>query len=303
MSGVATEQIAAGLRRRGVDARTFVDGDEPGGQGHRGVAVHGICVLGWRYPDGRWEFTDGPPSLIEPDEYDPSGRWIWDDILSDCCQSAAAVSDQVQVVVGRVAELLPADPNQPRSQCFADFWAWDAMCRDSAGAPDRWYREWCDHLCTELRPEAARAGYTPGRRAVGGSHGQSAGRCAVRRHGGVWVTGLSPRYRCSVALRHYWIGHLAFICAPTFPPGRRSGIPQIRSTCLPSSPRCINTWAGTTNGSTVSTGPIPAPHFNASNPNRVSKSPSAWDQTRAYWFSRPLPRCQRPITDGGQNFD
>lgn len=161
MSGVATEQIAAGLRRRGFDARTFVDADEPGSQGNRGVAVHGICVLGWRYPNGRCEFTHRAPRLIEPDEHDPSGRWIWDDILSDRCQPAAAVSDGVQVVVGRVAELLAADPNQPRSQCFADFWAWDAMCRDSAQAPDRWYREWCDHLFTELRPEAAGAGYTP----------------------------------------------------------------------------------------------------------------------------------------------
>ncbi|GFG82925.1 hypothetical protein MPRG_62010 (plasmid) [Mycobacterium paragordonae] len=70
-----------------------------------------------------------------------------------------------------------------------------------------------------------------------------------------------------------------------------------------SSPRCIYTWAGTTNSSTVSTGRIPAPHFNASNPNRVSKSPAAWDQTGAYWFPRTLSRYQRPITDGEQNSD
>lgn len=161
MSCVGTEQIAAGLRRRGLDARTFVDDDEPEGQGHRGVAVHGICVLGWRYPNGRWEFTDRPPRLMEPDEHDPSERWIWDDIVSDCRQPAAAVSDQVQVVVGRVAELLAAGPNRPRSQCFTDFRAWDAMGRDSAQAPDRWYRQWCDHWSTELRPEAARAGHMP----------------------------------------------------------------------------------------------------------------------------------------------
>lgn len=41
---------------------------------------------------------------------------------------------------------------------------------------------------------------------------------------------------------------------------------------------------------------MPAAYFNASNPNRVCKSPSAWDQTSAYWFSRPLSQCQRPIT-------
>lgn len=80
---------------------------------------------------------------MEPDEHDPSGRWIWDDIVSDRRQPAAAASDQVQVVVGRVAELLAADPNQPRSQCLTDFWARDAMCRDSAQAPGRRYRQWC----------------------------------------------------------------------------------------------------------------------------------------------------------------
>lgn len=198
MSGVATEQIAAGLRRRGVDARTFVDGDEPGGQGHRGVAVHGICVLGWRYPDGRWEFTDRPPRLMEPDEHDPSGRWIWDDILSDCCQPAAAVSDQVQVVVGRVAELLPADPNQPRSQRFADFWAWDAMCRTARRRPIDGTERGVTIGLASCVPKRGSGGLHAGHRAVGGSHGQCAGSCAVRRPGGVWVTGLPPRTRCSV---------------------------------------------------------------------------------------------------------
>lgn len=281
MSGVATEQIVAGLRRRGVDARTFVDADESGGQGHRGAAVHGICVLGWRYPNDRSEFTDRPPRLIEPDEHDPSGRWIWDDILSVCCQPAAAVSDQVQVVVGRVAELLAAGSNQPCSQCFADFWAWDALCRDSAQAPDRWYRQWCDHLFAELRPEEARAGYTP-----------DTARFADHM--------CSPR---AVVQCVDTVGCVTFICEPTFPPGHRSGIPQIRSTGLPSSPRCINTWAGTTNGSTVSTGPVPAAYFDASSPNRLSKSHSAWDQTGAYWCPRPPVAVSAAHHAGEQNSD
>lgn len=161
MNYVATEQIVVGLRQRGFDARIFADTDAQGRHPRRGVAIHGICVLGWRYPDGRWEFTDRPSRLIEPDENDPSGRWIWDDILSDCCRSAASVFDPAHMITKRVAELLPADPNRPRSQCFPDFWTWDRACVDSAEAPEQWYQDWCDLLFTELRPEAAQAGYTP----------------------------------------------------------------------------------------------------------------------------------------------
>lgn len=302
MSCVATEQIAAGLRRRGFDGRTFADGDKPGGLGHRGVAVHGICVSGWRYPNGRWEFTNRPPRLIAPDEHNPSGRWIWDDILTGCCQPAAAVSDQVQVVVGRVAELLAADPNHHRSQCIADFWAWDAMCRDSAEAPDRWYREWCDHLFTELRPEAARAGYTPDTARL--ADHMCSPRAVVQRVdtavSGSQVYRLAPGVPLAPALLDRALGvHLR----TDFCTWAQIGHTSDPVDCLPSSPRWVDTWAGTTNGSTVITGPIPAPHFNASNPNRVSKSPAAWDQTGAYWFPRTLSRYQRPITDGEQNSD
>lgn len=214
MSGVGTEQIAAGLWRRGVDARTFVDGDEPGGQGHRGAAVHGICVLGWRYCNGRWEFTDRPPRLMEPDEHDPSGRWIWDDILSDCCRPAVAASDQVQVVVGRVAELLALDPSQPCSQCFADFRAWDAMCGDSAQAPDRRYPQWCDHSSTELRPGADRAGYTPDTARL--ADHMCSPRAVVQC---VDTAGLGHRstasHQISRCIRYYSIGCVTFICEPT----------------------------------------------------------------------------------------
>lgn len=161
MNSVATEQIVARLRERGFDARSFVDIDAGGVQDGRGVAIHGICVLGWRYPDGRWEFTDRPPRLIEPDDNDPSGRWIWDDILNDCCRPAASVSDPAYMIARQVAELLPADPNKPRSQCFPDLWTWNMACLNSDEAPEECYRQWPDHLFAELRPEAARAGYTP----------------------------------------------------------------------------------------------------------------------------------------------
>lgn len=161
VNDVATEQIAAGLRRSGFAARVFVDTDGAGTPTRRGVSIHGICVLGWRYPDGRWEYTDRPPRLIEPAADDPAGYWIWDDVFGDCCRPAASVFDPAPMIVSRIAELLPADPNRPRAQCFPDFWAWDRACLDSAEAPGQWYQDWCDHLFTELRPEAARAGYTP----------------------------------------------------------------------------------------------------------------------------------------------
>ncbi|WP_287041870.1 hypothetical protein [Mycobacterium sp.] len=61
MNHVAAEQIVTVLRQRGFDARVF--GGPAGVQHRRGVAVRGVCVLGWRYPDGRWEFTDRPPRL------------------------------------------------------------------------------------------------------------------------------------------------------------------------------------------------------------------------------------------------
>lgn len=153
---VDTEQIVAGLRQQGFDARTFNEADT-----YRGVAIHCVSVLGWRYPDGRWEFTDRPARLIEPDANDPTGRWIWDDIFSDYCQPTASVFDPAHTIIKRVAELLSTEPNRPRSQCFSDFWAWDRACLDSSEAPEAWYHDWSDHLFAELRPVAAKAGYTP----------------------------------------------------------------------------------------------------------------------------------------------
>lgn len=159
MNHVAAEQIVTVLRQRGFDARVF--GGPAGVQHRRGVAVRGVCVLGWRYPDGRWEFTDRPPRLIEPDDNDQAGCWIWDDILSDCCRPVASFSDPAHMIIRRVTELLPADPNKPRALCFPDFWVWDKACLASAEAPEQWYQQWSDHLFNDLRPEAARAGYSP----------------------------------------------------------------------------------------------------------------------------------------------
>jgi len=167
MNSVVAKEIAASLRLRGFDARLY---EEPAGHGarhYRGIAVHGVRVLGWRYPDGRWQFTDRPPRLIEPEPTDPAGRWIWDDIFNDVGHASgrglpvASASEAAHLITQRVAEFLPANPNCPRAQSFPDFWSWDQACLDSVEAPVQWYRDWSDHLFAELRPEAARAGYTP----------------------------------------------------------------------------------------------------------------------------------------------
>src|SRR5271166_429516 len=68
------EAVAEQLRDRGFDARAFTDTDEMFVHLESGVAIHGICVLGWRYPDERWGFTDHPARLIAPDEHDPIAR-------------------------------------------------------------------------------------------------------------------------------------------------------------------------------------------------------------------------------------
>lgn len=161
MNTVVAEQVTAELCRRGFDARLFSGPAADGMQRYRGVAIHGTCVLGWRYPDGRWEFTDRPPQLIQPDPGDPAGRWIWDDIFSESCWAMASASDPAHVIAQKVAQSLPTDPNRRRAQSFPDFWSWDQACLRSAEAPEQWYQKWCDHLFAELRPEAARAGYTP----------------------------------------------------------------------------------------------------------------------------------------------
>ena len=148
------ERVAEQLRERGFDARAFTDTDEMFVHLESGVAIHGICVLGWRYPDERWEFTDHPPRLIAPDEHDPIGRWIWDDIMSpgeDRRQLSVTDSDSPHMVATRVAELLPCDPRRPVGRCFQDFWSWQKVGRAEL-APKQWERAWRTHLLKSTPP-------------------------------------------------------------------------------------------------------------------------------------------------------
>ena len=148
------EAVAEQLRDRGFDARAFTGTDEMFVHLESGVAIHGICVLGWRYPDERWEFTDHPPRLIAPDVHDPIGRWIWDDIMSpgeDRRQLAVTDSDSPHMVAARVAELLPCDPHRPLGRCFEDLWSWQKIGRAGL-APKQWERAWRTHLLNSTRP-------------------------------------------------------------------------------------------------------------------------------------------------------
>lgn len=148
------EGVAEQLRDRGFDARAFTDTDEMFVHLESGVAIHGICVLGWRYPDERWEFTDHPPRLIAPDEHDPIGRWIWDDIMSpgeDRRQLAVTDGDSPHLVAARVAELLPCDPHRPVSRCFEDLRSWQKVGRAGL-APKQWERAWRIHLLKSTQP-------------------------------------------------------------------------------------------------------------------------------------------------------
>lgn len=113
MSPENNERIADGLPKRGFDAHTFIITSDRYCRRESGVAIHGVCVLGWRYPDGRWEFVDRPARLVEPDERDPAQRWIWEEITSSSGarqQLSLIVTDQPDVVCARLAELLPVDP-------------------------------------------------------------------------------------------------------------------------------------------------------------------------------------------------
>jgi hypothetical protein len=139
-------RVAEELCERGFDARAFFDTDELGCRPQSGVAIHGICVVGWRYPNGRWEFRDHPPRLIEPDEHEPAGCWIWDDIVSasaDRRQLSVTISDSPYVVATRVAELLPCDPQRVVGHCFANLWSWQQFC--GAQGPKQWERDWREH--------------------------------------------------------------------------------------------------------------------------------------------------------------
>ena len=150
------ERVAEELRGRGFDARAFTDTDELGCQPESGVTIHGICVLGWRYPNGRWEFTDRPPRLIEPDEHDPTGRWTWDDILAcsgDRRQLAVTISDAPRVVAARVVELLPCDVERPQCRSFPDLWTWKNFPGSGGDeAPKQWDRAWRNRLVTLTSP-------------------------------------------------------------------------------------------------------------------------------------------------------
>jgi hypothetical protein len=149
MTADTNERIADRLRERGFDARVFEDTDELDCQRESGVAIHGVCVLGWRYPDGRWEFVDQPARLIEPEGQDPAGRWTWEEIVSSSGgrrRLSVTVADRADVVSARVCELLPVDPERPRSRCFPDLWAWQSTGWYSRGAPQRWDEAWRNHL-------------------------------------------------------------------------------------------------------------------------------------------------------------
>lgn len=97
MRRVRAEQIIDGLRQRGFDARIVAGAGDSVGQHTRGVAVHGVCVLGWR----------------------------------DHCRPVAPVSDPAHVVNRVVTKLLSAEPNKQRVRCFPDYWAWAEACLDA----------------------------------------------------------------------------------------------------------------------------------------------------------------------------
>jgi hypothetical protein len=141
VSPETNERIADRLRERGFDANAFTVTSDRYCRRESGVAIHGVCVLGWRYPDGRWEFIDRPARLIEPNENDPTGRWIWEEIL--CAsggrrQLSVTVTDRADVVCARVAELLPVDPERPHARCFMDLWTWESTGWYSGGVPQQW---------------------------------------------------------------------------------------------------------------------------------------------------------------------
>jgi hypothetical protein len=94
MATVDRDVIVAELRASGYDARLFECTNDaidphanPDGWAHTthcetGVAIHGICIQGWRYPSAAWIFLDRPPVLLEPDPIDPRGLWRWDHALA-----------------------------------------------------------------------------------------------------------------------------------------------------------------------------------------------------------------------------
>ena len=163
MSPDTKERIAEGLRERGFDARVFEDTDGMYCQPESGVAIHGVCVLGWRYPDGHWQFIDRPARLLEPDQHDPTQRWIWEEITSSSGsrrQLSVIVTDHPEAVCARLAELLPVDPEKPHARCFPDLWTWESTGWFSGGAPQRWDQAWRKHLRLPLARSRASA---PGR--------------------------------------------------------------------------------------------------------------------------------------------
>jgi hypothetical protein len=162
LSPDTNERIALRLRERGRDAHTFTVTSHRYCRRESGEAIHGVCVLGWRYPGGRCEFVDRPAWLVEPDERDPAQRWEQITSWSGARQQLSLiVTDQPDVVCARLAELLPVDPEKPHARCFPDLWTWERTGWCSGGASHQWDQAWVKHLRLPLaRSRASVAGQT-----------------------------------------------------------------------------------------------------------------------------------------------
>jgi hypothetical protein len=150
MPTVDRHVIVAELRASGYDARLYervddcaternTNPDDSGHTGRRetGVAVHAICVQGWRYPDGSWIFLDRPAVLLEPDEADPRGLWRWDHTLS----STFELPDDTAAprhVAAWITDQLGA-PDEPHCRLYRHI---DDADPYDADAPRHWRHAW-----------------------------------------------------------------------------------------------------------------------------------------------------------------
>ncbi|MDO2386104.1 hypothetical protein CKJ55_25385 [Mycobacterium avium] len=140
--------VAAELRATGYDAQLHTAAAAaavyPGARAElagKFVAVHGICVLGWRYPDGRWRFVDRP-AVVVPVPDSPAPQWRCDHGLAVRRPTLAAPASAREVAAWVSDQLGP--PDEP--QCLLHRHIDDAGDDTDGHVPESWRSAWLDYL-------------------------------------------------------------------------------------------------------------------------------------------------------------
>lgn len=151
MATVDRDVIVAELRASGYDARLFECTNDaidphanPDGWAHTthcetGVAIHGICIQGWRYPSAAWIFLDRPAVLLEPDPIDPRGLWRWDHALASTFDGPANATVPRDIATW-ITEQLGA-PDEPHCRLYRHI---DDVDPHNPDVPQHWKQAWQD---------------------------------------------------------------------------------------------------------------------------------------------------------------